>query len=235
MKLIACLIVFLHIVSCVHHVLAAPPIDKDLHQHAELVLNEDWSTGVIDPDKWYTLRKHWGTGNNGVVPENVLITQDQVDGVTKNVPVCRGHGDRYSGSVKGWNGKTTRVGGVIVSKSFFASGRFEIVMKIGTKNPTLNGPRDPVRPIGMVPALWTYGYRWVDAGGSDPKDFNPKNPLYNPLLANEYWSEIDFPEFGKDQNLEVGLYNTFLNRNHQSLKRMTDTAIDGEYHTFSSV
>ena len=54
-------------------------------------------------------------------------------------------------------------------------------------------------------------------------------------MRNEYWSEIDMPEFGKEQDLETGLYNTFLNANHQSRKFPTKDAIDGEYHTFTSI
>jgi hypothetical protein len=55
--------------------------------------------------------------------------------------------------------------------------------------------------------------------------------MYNPYLNfrgwnnNEYWSELDFPEFGKGQNLEAGLYNTFLNRNHQSRQFSTKALI----------
>ncbi len=44
-----------------------PPIPEA----ARLVIDEDWSSGRIDPQKWYVLRKQWGVGNHGVVPENV--------------------------------------------------------------------------------------------------------------------------------------------------------------------
>ncbi|MDD2597614.1 MAG: hypothetical protein PHO37_00105 [Kiritimatiellae bacterium] len=212
-----------------------PAPGMTMPQGAKLVFEEDWSTGRIDSDKWYALHKRWGEGNHGVVSQNVFIAQDIVGSVTKNVLVCRGHGDRYAGSVTGWKGNVQRVGGVIVSKSFFASGRYEVVMKIGSESTNPDGPEDPKRPIGMVPAIWTYAYRWVGAGNSDPEDFNQSNPLYNPYVKNEYWSEIDFPEFGKGQELESGLYNTFLNRNHQSLQFCTKSAIDGKYHVFTSI
>ena len=214
--------------------------DMTMPPSAQLVFEEDWSTGRIDPDKWYLLQKRWGDGNNGAVRQNVFIGQDTVNGKTKNVLICRGHGDLYRGSAAGWHGNTTRVGGVIVSKPFFASGRFEVVMKIGDTSATAHGPKDAARPIGMVPAIWTYGYRWVQAGGSDPEAFSKDNPMYNPHMnhrgwnSSEYWSELDFPEFGKGQNLEVGLYNAFLNRNHQSRKFSTQTAIDGRYHTYTT-
>ena len=202
---------------------------------ASLVLDEDWSGGRIDPDRWYLLRKHWGEGNNGVVPENVFLAQDAVNGKTKNVLVLRGHGDQYAGPVVGWRGQRPRVGGTIVSKAYFASGRYEVEMKIGSAEASGKGPQDPMRPIGMVPAIWTYAYRWVGADGKNPRAFNRQNPLFNPGLKNEYWSEIDFPEFGKGQNLETGLYNVFLNANMQSRTFSTKAAIDGQYHKFTMI
>lgn len=114
-------------------------------------------------------------------------------------------------------------------------------MKIGRSISTQGGPADPTQPIGMVPAIWTYAYRWVSVQQDDADCFTSDVPLYNPHMnrrgwaANEYWSELDFPEFGKNQDLETGLYNTFLNINHQSLQFPTAAAIDGRYHTFTTI
>ncbi|MCP5537204.1 MAG: glycoside hydrolase family 16 protein [Akkermansiaceae bacterium] len=202
---------------------------------AKLVFEEDWSTGRINPDKWYALHKRWGKGNHGVVRKNVFIAQDMVNGKKQNVLVCRGHGDEYKGDVVGWNGKGTRVGGVLATKKFFASGRYEVVMKIGSTDISPNGPKDPKRPIGMVPAIWTYSYKWVGAGKGSPKSFNRAKPMFNPHMRNEYWSEIDMPEFGKNQDLGTGLYNVFLNANHQSRTYPVKHVLDGKYHTFTSI
>jgi hypothetical protein len=54
-------------------------------------------------------------------------------------------------------------------------------------------------------------------------------------MRNEYWSEIDMPELGKAQSFESGLYNTFLNANHQSRVFSTKDVADGKYHTFTSI
>ena len=51
---------------------AAKPIPP-LPANARVAFTEDWSTGAIDPKKWYVLRKKWGDGNHGVVPENVAV------------------------------------------------------------------------------------------------------------------------------------------------------------------
>ncbi len=74
--------------------------------------------------------------------------------------VCTARGDRYSGPVTGIEGKPTRVGGVVVSKPFLASGRYEVVMRIGSMQTHADGP-SPAHPRGAVPAIWTYGYRFV--------------------------------------------------------------------------
>lgn len=209
-------------------------------EQARLVLEEDCSTGRIDTDRWYTPRKKWGNGNHGVTPENVGIARDTVAGREQNVLVLEAHGDQYDGPVVGYEGNKTRVGGMIVSKEFFASGRFEVVMKIGSRQAHAGGPADPTRPKGAVPAIWTYGYRYVKVPDERMHEFIPETPLYNPHMprygggANEYWSELDFPEFGKGGDFSKGLYNTWLQNKHQPRTYDVSAAIDGEYHTFTT-
>lgn len=206
-----------------------------LPESARLVLEEDWSSGRIEPERWYVPRKKWGQGNHGVVPENVQILPDKVDQEEKNVLVCVAHGDEYEGPVIGLDGNTDRVGGLIVSQAYFASGRFEVRMKIGTPEAYAGGPDDPLRPAGCVPAVWTYGYRYVKGRSKD--QFDSDFPLYNPHMpayggaANEYWSEIDFPEFGKEGNFDKAMYNTFLQNRHDSRLFDVSSVFDGKYHT----
>ncbi|WP_233207204.1 MULTISPECIES: glycoside hydrolase family 16 protein [Pirellulaceae] len=207
---------------------------------ARLTLEEDWSSEKIDAEKWYVYRKKWGDGNHGVVPENVAIETDEVHGKSRNVLVCTAHGDRYDGPVQGWWGNKTRVGGVIVSQAYFASGRFEVVLKIGTKQSHSGGPADPVKPKGCVPAIWTYGYRWVEGDSARKNAFQADVPLYNPhmpaynMAVNEYWSELDFPEFGKSGDFNRAMYNTFLQNRHDNRFFDVADAIDGEYHTLTT-
>ena len=158
----------------------------------------------------------------------------------QKVLVCEAHGGHYDGPVIGLWGKKDRVGGVIVSKPFFASGRFEVVMKIGSRTPSNGGPENPAHPRGCVPAIWTYGYRWVDGDAKRKDEFVSATPLYNPhmpaygLAANEYWSELDFPEFGKGGDFRQALYNTFCQNRHDPNLFDAAIATDGRYHTFTT-
>jgi beta-glucanase (GH16 family) len=220
-----------------------PDLDQSLGpvpKQARLSFAEDWSGGKIDPGRWYLPRKKWGNGNHGVTAENVVLSRDTVAGHKLSVLVCEAHGDQYDGPVVGHGGVKARVGGMIVSKAFFASGRFEVVMKIGSAAQHPGGPADPCRPKGMVPAIWTYAYRFVSVPRGRMQEFVPETPLYNPLMkrfdtgANEYWSELDFPEFGRAGNFDVGLYNAFVQNRHEPKEYDVSTAIDGRYHTFTT-
>lgn len=205
---------------------------------AVLAMQETWNSGQIDPARWYIPRKKWGQGNNGVAPANVRIETDNVWGSNRPVLVCQANGDLYDGPVTGHGGQKPRVGGIVVTRDFFASGRYEMTMKIGGTAALVGAPADPMRPIGTVPAVWTYGYRYVSVA-SDFDSFHPEQPLYNPHMkvygnANEYWSELDFPEFGANGNFDIGLYNTFLQNKHQGRSYNVAPMIDGQYHTLTT-
>lgn len=195
-----------------------PPLPKE----AALVLDETWASGRIDPDRWYLPRKHWGQGNNGVIPENVRVEREGA----RPVLVCEAQGDSYDGPRVGFEGRKDRVGGMIVSRAFFASGRFEVSIRLGS----------PL-PAGAVPAIWTYAYRYLSVGRDRMKEFVAEQPLYNPLMerygdgSNEYWSEIDFPEFGKGGDSRKALYNTFCQTKEHSIALDVAPTADGAFHT----
>lgn len=205
---------------------------QELPSNARLVLHETWAGGKIDPVRWYVPRKRWGQGNQGVVPENVRVEGGAL--------VCEAHGDLYDGPIVGWEGVKTRVGGMIVSKGFYASGRYQVAIRIGSTTSAPGGPADPARPIGAVPAIWTYAYRYVAVGKERLKAFVPEVPLYNPLMerygdgSNEYWSEIDFPEFGKAGVFERAMYNTFCQTKESSETFDVAPAIDGKVHVLTT-
>lgn len=222
----------------------AQEADKPLvlpEREGKLVLDESWEGEKINSKRWYMLRKKWGQNNNGVVPENVRLEMDVVGGKKKRVLVCEAHGDLYDGPVVGQWGKKKRVGGVIVSKQFFASGRFEVVMKVGEVKGHSGGPERPAQPRGIVPAIWTYAYRTVRVPEEVADDFIEDNPYYNPHLQQWgkgitfYWSELDFPEYGKEGKYDKAMYNTFLNRMHDNLHFDVKGFADGKYHTYTTI
>jgi hypothetical protein len=210
-----------------------------LPREARLAFQEDWASNRIDPARWYALHKKWGQGNNGVTRENVSIGRDLVDGKEQNVLVCVAQGDQYEGPVTGAGGQKTRVGGVLATKSFFASGRYEVRMKIGKAQPLVEAPGDAGQPKGAVPAIWTYAYRWVQVPEEKKPDFVPEPPMYNPLMgvsgspATEYWSEIDFPELGKNGDFAHGLFNTFIQKRYNWQTFSVPSVTDGQYHTYT--
>jgi hypothetical protein len=198
-----------------------PPLPKG----ATLVLDESWTNGTIDPARWYRPRKHWGQGNNGVIPENVRVEREGA----RWILVCEAHGDLYDGPSVGFEGRKDRVGGIVVSKSFFASGRYSISVRLGSPPPS-----------GAVPAIWTYAYRYLSVGRDRMKTFVPEEPLYNPLMerygdgTNEYWSELDFPEFGKGGRFERALYNAFCQTKEHSMSFDVAPVSDGAFHVLTT-
>jgi len=243
--MIRCLAILIVTSLCLPLFAADPPAPLGsplpaVPQHAKLVLDEDWAEGKINPDRWYTPRNKWGGGNHCVVPENVRVERDSVFGSDKHVVVCHANGDQYDGDIIGFSGKKQRVGGVLISRDFFASGRFEVVMKVGDDQAHPGGPADPKRPSGTVPAIWTYAYRFVSVPREKMDQLVPETPLYNPHMKrygggmNEYWSELDFPEYGKAGEFDRAMYNTFLQNQHEPNFFDVSQAVDGKYHTYTT-
>ncbi|YCM42660.1 glycoside hydrolase family 16 protein [Verrucomicrobiaceae bacterium 227] len=217
---------------------SAEPIPP-LKEGALLALDENWSNG-IDAEKWYVMRRHWGKGHHGVVPENVKVVQESDGkGGTRSVLVCKAHGDQYEGPVRGQKNRGDRVGGVIATKDFFASGRFEISMRVGSTEKVDGGPADPTKPIGAIPAIWTYAGWTTRVKPEDAKTFSKENPLYQPGLQEWgtgsafYTSEIDFPELGKKGDFSKGLYNTYMAGKADYQSFAVEIA-DGQFHTYTT-
>lgn len=213
----------------------------ELPKDAKLALDEDWSSGQIDEKRWYMPRHRWGDpANHGVTRDNVRLERDTVAGKEKHVLVIQANGDQYDGPVVGAGGRKKRVGGICVTREFFASGRYEVVMKVGSDKPTPGGPAEPNHPKGAVPAIWTYAYRAVKVPPEKMREFVADQPLYNPLMPrygtsiNEYWSELDFPEIGKAGVFDRVMYNTFLQNMHEPKVYDVGNAMDGKYHTYTT-
>lgn len=209
---------------------------------------DDFSEG-LSPDRWFLLRKHWGKGNNGVVPELVKIEKDIVNGQEKNVVVLYGHGDHYKGDIKGVqkvksttnpyipSESGTRVGSCLITKDYFASGTYEVVMKI-ENNPS---------PSGMCTSIWAFHYEEHFAAKTDKSgtQLNPDDPQYQPRFKegnseDGYYStvnsEIDTPELGHGGDYTVGWYNTYVSEvdaGAEYSKFNMPNILDGEYHKYT--
>lgn len=120
--------------SSVNHPI--PPVQTDVFFED---FNNAENSGILNPEKWSVIRKQWSVGhqgpNNGVVPENLELTGNSI--------LFKGHGDQYTGPVEGIGGNT-RVGSIIATKDYYASGRYEVRAKLA--------------PVGVCTAFWTYHY-----------------------------------------------------------------------------
>lgn len=112
--------------------------DPDANLDRSRMFFDDFDSG-IDFNNWAISKSRWGTGNGGVIPENVNYTAD-------GVVVMQANGDLYDGpfvGVNSANGK--RTGAKIETRAPFGPGRYEVRMKAM--------PR-----FGATTAIWTYEY-----------------------------------------------------------------------------
>lgn len=222
-----------------------PPASSGFH--------EDWSQG-ISPQRWFLLHKVWGQGNHGVSSQLVSIEQDNVNGITKNVLVLTTQGDLTKSSIMGVKKTSSgyvpadspkRVGAAIATVDYFASGIYEVTMKIGRPK---SNPQSA--PVGLCPAIWTFHYEEHYAKSSDStgSQLNPNDPLYQPRFkegdaTNGYYStvnsEIDWPELGRNGNFNTALYNTYISEvraggNFKTVdySSLGINVLDGKYHKY---
>ena len=92
----------------------------------------------------------------------------------------------------------------------------------------------------MVAAIWTYGYRLVRVKTDTPDEFNAEQSRYHPYLQEWrpvpafYWSEIDFPEYGKAGECAEPIYNIFITKQKESKPFDVHGVADGGYHTYTT-
>lgn len=103
---------------------------------------------ALDAAVWEALDQVWGQPtitayqHGGVISDNVSVSAGNL--------VLRSLGDDYTGSLRGVNGFATRLGAVVKSKARFASGRYEVKMKV------VQAP-----DMGVLSAAWTYWYQQI--------------------------------------------------------------------------
>jgi hypothetical protein len=120
--------------------------DPDLGDISAPGIFYDKFSGPLDVSTWESVDQLWGQSaivayqHGGVISENVSTNYGFL--------ILRSLGDAYQGSLRGANGAAHRLGAVIKSKDRFASGRFEVKMKV------LQAP-----DVGVLSAAWLFWYK----------------------------------------------------------------------------
>lgn len=185
---------------------------------------DDFNGNQLDNDSWLIAYKQWGGdgANGGVIPENVHVSEGKL--------LIAARGDQYEGPLRGINrdgsqrpnGK--RVGGAIATRDYFASGRFEVRMKV-------------VPSLGAVSAIWTFHYSEYYPGDSAYKRNPVGSPLYYPVNH-----EIDIEMPGRPNathtgyNFNYALFTTWVGENEgEYTVNYTDLGFaqnDGQFHVY---
>lgn len=207
-----------------------------LEQKAEFLLDEyksvfydGFSKDSLDADTWLIAYSNWGGGeinnsyNGGVSPENVSIYKGKL--------ILKGLGNNYQGVIKGINKDKSersdgkRVGAAIATQQYFASGRYEIRMKVAPQ-------------LGVCSGIWMSHYQ----------EYSPGDPMYQwkPVGANQWYainSEIDIEFPGRDnfqdrENISFSkmVCNTWVGENEDeyvnNFINLDVVQNDGEFHLY---
>eukprot|EP00164_Ancoracysta_twista_P000321 GFYU01000445.1.p2 GENE.GFYU01000445.1~~GFYU01000445.1.p2 ORF type:complete len:648 (-),score=276.65 GFYU01000445.1:332-2275(-) len=190
---------------------------------------DDFNGDTLDADAWQVGYKQWGGKdvNGGVHPDNVEVS----NGTLK----LKVNGDRYSGEVKGVNKDMSiredgkRVGSAVATRKYFASGSYEIKMKVA-----------PV--MGVCSALWTFNYEEYYPGDEE-YDRHCKD---SPIKCNpDYWAsnaeiDMEFPtaltQDGTDISFSQGRLNSWFGENpgeyESNFQNVGGDQADGQFHIY---
>jgi hypothetical protein len=102
--------------------------DPDIGDVSDPTIFYDKFEGPLNVEKWERVHALWGQVDNplyahgGVIRENVTTRS--------GFAVLKALGDLYEGNLRGIEGHPKRLGGVLRSRARFASGRYEVKMKV---------------------------------------------------------------------------------------------------------
>ena len=160
--------------------------------------------------------------NGGVLAENVALRDGQL--------VLTARGDLYEGPVRGVNKDMSvrtdgkRTGAAIATKAYFASGSYELRMKVAPS-------------LGVCSAIWTFHYQ----------EFYPGDPGYvsKPVGGDDYYAvnheiDIELPGRPGPANVDIGfdraLMNTWVGENDDEYQvtyaSLPSPQDDGAFHTY---
>jgi len=178
-------------------------------------LFDDFTNG-IDPEHWLIADKAWGGDNGGVVPTNV----DVVDGIVR----LAAHGDLYTGDVLGHGDRTSRVGATIVTRDYYASGRYEVRARVP-------------QTLGAASAFWSYHY--IEYHPAQPEYWTEPNRIRNSEIDWEFPTARDDGFPNDPVSFEHARANTWGGKfggegGNVSLRpNIGDLVADGEFHTYA--
>jgi beta-glucanase (GH16 family) len=139
---------------------------------------DDFQGTKLDTNKWLIMEKAWGPGNRGVVHDNVVVSNGLLHLI--------GHGNLYNGPVHGVDKKgqrvdeVTRVGAVIATVNYFASGKYEVCMKLPPH-------------LGSCSAIWTFHY---EEAYSDNPQYAALSRLGGLTVSNLLWYGLKQDQIG---------------------------------------
>ena len=182
---------------------------------AQPELFDDFANG-IDPEHWLIADKAWGGDNGGVVPANVEV----VDGMVR----LAAHGDRYAGDVVGHGDRTTRVGATIVTRDYYASGRYEVRARVP-------------QTLGAASAFWSYHY--IEYHPAQPEYWTEPNRIRNSEIDWEFPTARDDGTPNDPVSFDNARANTWGGKfggegGNVSLRPdIGELVADGEFHTYA--
>ncbi len=178
----------------------------------------------LNPARWRLMKKNWGAGWGGCVPENVGYAIDAkngnqpvvvltiqgdlnttgVRGIQRNGPPNGGNSENTSTAYWANTLNSKRVGAAILTNEYYASGEYEVKMRLGWADGIAGK-----KAVGYCPAAWTFHYEIHSASSTTTAGVpNPADLRYqsNFSIASEVAGaprvstvnhEIDFPELGR--------------------------------------
>ena len=173
-------------------------------------------TGGLNEETWLIADKAWGGDNGGVIPANVSVT----DGIVR----LAAHGDDYTGEVAGHGGRTTRVGATIVTRDYYASGRYEVRARVP-------------QTLGAASAFWSYHY--IEYHPSQPEYWTEPNRIRNSEIDWEFPTARDDGSLNDPVSFEHARANTWGGKfggegGNVSLRPdIGELVADGEFHTYA--
>jgi hypothetical protein len=175
----------------------------------------------IDEEKWERVHALWGQADNplyqhgGVIRENVTTRS--------GFAVLKSLGDLYEGNLQGVDGHNKRLGGVLKSRKRFASGRYEVKMKVLQ-----------VADVGVLSTAWVYWSKTI-SGIQFPEAYNKAiahgNTAENNLITLNH--EIDIEVKGQDLANPVFTNWIGLKKNeYVSQHTPTRPLLDNKFHVY---